>query len=42
VDSELLCRWLHEVERWPEETAHELLRDYDFSLSLLTHYEESR
>jgi hypothetical protein len=42
ADSEFLYRWLHEVERWPEDTAHELLNDYDFALGLLTRYDESR
>lgn len=42
ADSDLVYRWLHEVERWPEDTAHDLLKDYDFALSLLARYDESR
>lgn len=30
-----LARWLHEVERWDEDSAHHLAGDYELALSLL-------
>lgn len=41
IDSELLVRWLHEIENWPEDTAHELAIDYEFALGLLGQYDLS-
>jgi hypothetical protein len=35
-----LARWLHEIEGWDEETAHELAGDFENALSLLTHYDK--
>lgn len=35
LSAELLVRWLVEVERWPEETAHTLGSEYTFGLDLL-------
>ncbi len=35
-----LLRWLHEVEGWDEESAHELASDYETALSLLKHYDK--
>lgn len=40
IDSDLLGRWLQEVERWDEETAQELAGDYEASLALLQHYDK--
>jgi hypothetical protein len=40
ADSELLRRWLQEVEQWDKESAHELTGDYETSLALLRHYDE--
>ena len=40
IGPDLLARWLQEVERWDEESAHELAGDYETSLALLQHYDE--
>ena len=42
IDSDLLYRWLHEVERWQEDEARDLLMDYDFARALLAHYDQHR
>lgn len=35
LDTTLLERWLIEVEEWPQEIAHDLAREYDYSMGLL-------
>ncbi|GAA3994829.1 hypothetical protein GCM10022279_18040 [Comamonas faecalis] len=42
LDADQLVRWLVEVERWPEDKAHELAIDYEFALGLLEQYDQSR
>ena len=42
LDTDQLVRWLIEVERWSEDTAHELAIDYEFALGLLEQYDHSR
>ena len=42
IDSDLLYRWLHEVEGWQEDGARDLLMDYDFARTLLGHYDQHR
>lgn len=39
-DGEKLARWLHEVERWDEDSAHELSAEYENYLDLLKYYDE--
>jgi hypothetical protein len=41
-DTDQLARWLTEVERWPEERAHTLVIEYEFSLALLLEYDRAR
>lgn len=41
IGRDLLERWLHEVERWDEESAHELAGNYETSLALLQHSKAS-
>lgn len=41
LGSDRLARWLHEIEGWDEETAHDLAGDFENALSLLTHYDEN-
>lgn len=41
-DTDLLVRWLVEVEHWSEDKAHELAIDYEFALGLLEQYDHSR
>jgi hypothetical protein len=41
IDAEQLARWLHEVERWDEDSAHRLAGDYERALSLLAFAEEN-
>jgi hypothetical protein len=36
-----LARWLHEIEGWDEETAHELAGDFENALSLLSYYDKN-
>jgi hypothetical protein len=36
-----LARWLHEVERWDEDSAHRLAGDFENSLSLLAFYDDN-
>ena len=40
LDAEILARWLIEIERWPEDTAHELASEYQFSSELLDAYDK--
>lgn len=42
IDSDLLYRWLHEVAGWQEESAGDLLMNYDFARTLLGHYDQHR
>ena len=42
IDSDLLYRWLHEVAGWQEDSARDLLMDYDFARTLLNHYDQHR
>ncbi len=35
IDLEFLERWLVEVENWPQEVAHDLACEYDYSMDLL-------
>ncbi|MCB9947252.1 MAG: hypothetical protein H6842_05405 [Rhodospirillaceae bacterium] len=42
LTSDRLIRWLTEVERWPEDKAHELAADYEFGLDLLDEYNRDR
>jgi len=42
LDTDQLVRWLIEVEHWSEDRAHELAIDYEFALSLLEQYDQSR
>ncbi|WP_266170751.1 hypothetical protein [Dyella subtropica] len=37
-----LVRWLKEVENWPEDTAHELAVEYEFTSALLHTYDASQ
>jgi hypothetical protein len=39
LDTELLARWLVEVEGWSDEQATELAMEYEFGLGLLTEYD---
>lgn len=39
LDSELLARWLVEVEGWSDERANELAIEYEFGLGLLSEYD---
>lgn len=40
IGTDHLFRWLHEIEGWEEESAHELAGEYENSLSLLQRYDE--
>lgn len=42
LDSEMLMRWLIELEGWPADTAQGLAIDYEFGLELLSHYDNER
>ena len=35
-----LARWLHEVDGWDEDSAHNLAGDFETALALLAYYEE--
>lgn len=39
LDSEMLMRWLIELEGWPADTAQGLAIDYEFGLELLSYYD---
>jgi len=41
LSADRLARWLHEVEGWDEESAHDLAGDFEKSLSLLTFYDDN-
>ena len=41
LDTDRLGRWLIEAEGWPENTAHDLIIEYEFGLSLLNEYDNS-
>jgi hypothetical protein len=38
LDADQLARWLIEVERWSDDTAHDLVVQYEFGLELLDEY----
>ena len=40
IGTDRLIRWLHEIEGWDEESAHELAGRYETALSLLQRYDE--
>ena len=40
IGTDHLIRWLHEIEGWDEESAHELAGRYETALSLLQRYDE--
>ncbi|SDA60787.1 MULTISPECIES: hypothetical protein [unclassified Janthinobacterium] len=40
ADTDLLFKWLYEVEQFPQEIAHDLASDYAFSRDLLQRYDE--
>jgi hypothetical protein len=40
IGTDHLIRWLHEIEGWDEESAHELAGQYETALSLLQRYDE--
>lgn len=42
VGTDRLARWLHEVEGWAEETAHDLAGEFERGLALLTREAETR
>ena len=42
LSRELLFRWLHEDQGWPEDVALELAGEYEFALGLLKDYERKR
>jgi hypothetical protein len=42
ISTDLLARWLQEVEGWSSEFAYELAGEYETLLSFLKHYEERR
>lgn len=42
LDTDRLARWLAEVEGWPGDTARELAIEYEFAMSLLTQYDQTR
>ena len=39
LDSDILARWLAEVEDWPSEVANDLVIQYEFGIALLTEYD---
>jgi hypothetical protein len=41
LDGSRLCRWLIEVENWPEDLAHTLTIEYEFGLALLAQYDQA-
>lgn len=40
IGTDHLIRWLHDIEGWDEESAHELAGQYETALSLLQRYDE--
>ena len=40
LDGATLRRWLMEIERWPADTAYDLVDEYEFSRDLLNAYDE--
>lgn len=42
LDPGHLARWLRESEGWPDDTAHDLARDYEFARALLKQYDSTR
>ena len=42
VGTDRLARWLHEVEGWTQETAHDLAGEFERGLALLTREVETR
>ena len=41
LDTDLLGRWLNEVEDWPREVVDDLIIQYEYGLALLTEYDRS-
>ena len=41
LDTDLLGRWLDEVEDWPSEIVDDLVSQYEYGLALLTEYDRS-
>jgi hypothetical protein len=41
LGADILARWLHEVEGWDDDSAHELAGDFETSLSLLAFYDDN-
>ena len=39
LDSDILARWLAEVEEWPSEVVEDLVIQYEFGIALLTEYD---
>lgn len=39
LDSQILARWLTEVEEWPSEVVEDLVIQYEFGVALLEEYE---
>ncbi len=39
LDTDILARWLTEVEGWPSEIVEDLMIQYEFGISLLTEYD---
>ena len=39
LDSDVLARWLVEVEEWPSDIAEDLVVQYEFGIALLTDYD---
>lgn len=39
LDSDILARWLVEVEEWPSEIVEDLVIQYEFGIALLTEYD---
>lgn len=39
-NAEILSRWLHEVEKWDEDSAYKLSAEYENARSLLNHYDK--
>lgn len=41
LDASRLARWLHEIEGWGEDSAHDLAGEFEKSLALLQFYDEN-
>ena len=40
LDTDRLGRWLIQVERWPEDEAHDLVIEYEFGSGLLDYLQK--